>query len=525
MIRQGVPLMVIPRHVMANGGHCRTNAPSKVSDRTRMMPAFIALVLALYLGLAGSTAMDPTAAAQPAPAQPAGIQAQSTAGDTGLGGSFITPFPDNETYRLQLFGENISDGLLPGLLEALAKEPRLQIAKKNRQLANLIRGGDGEDLKAIETELAGGEPPHIAIVTLNMIYRFPWRDNFDRRFPPGSEARQDEIDRRRGEWKAQYGARLDRLMRAFRRKNVAVYWVGMPIMRTTATTEDAQAINDLIRERALQNGGKFIDIDSSFADENGAYSQQGPDIDGKPRVLREQDQFTAYGYRKLAHFVERVLKRDLALARTERVIPLAGSETEQHRVRPATTVPVSALTGGPKAQPASASQKEASLAGVLDRSLAQPRAGDGAGDVRADNSRIHLRSVNQQGKEDVITIDIVRPAIPAPVLAAVTRRESADKPSQMGDAVLLEIRGGQTLVSSVTASAEASGDKRRSGGGNSPYLLVLEKGERLPPKPGRSDDMPWPRIEVLPPQPVKAPEGTAARPGSMRGAPKIGAPR
>ena len=493
-----------------------------------MMPVLIALVLALFLGLGCAPALVPTAAAQPAPAQPAGIQAQSAAIDTSLGGSFITPFPDNETYRLQIYGDTISEGLLPGLMEALTKEPRLQIAKKNRQLANLIRGGDGEDLKAVETELASGEPPHIAIVTLSMIYRFPWRDNFDRRFPPGSEARQDETDRRRSEWRTLYGARMDRLMRAFKRRNVAVYWVGMPTMRSSQTTEDAQAINDLVRERALQNGGKFIDIYSSFADENGAYSQQGPDIDGKPRVLREQDQFTGYGYRKLAHFVERVLKRDLAMARTERIIPLAGSEPEQQRVRPATTVPVSALPGGAKAQPASANPKETGLGiglgGPPDRAP-QPRAGDGAGDVRANNSRIQLKSVNQQGKEDVINIDIVRPAIPAPVLAAVTRRESADKPSQMGDAVLLEIRGGQTLVSSVTASAEASGDKRRSGGGNSPYLLVLEKGERLPPKPGRSDDFPWPRIEVPPPQPVKAPEGTTARSGSMKGAPKIGAPR
>ncbi len=513
-----------------------------------MMRALTILFLAVLLVLGGVSAMAPVASAQSSPQMPpqpvsrpqlsvaaAGSATQAAApqtGETGLGGSFITPFPDNDTYRLQVYGENISDGLLPGLLEAMAKEPRLQIGRKNRQLANLIRGGDGDDLKAVENELAGNEPPHIAIVTLNMIYRFPWRDNFDRRFPAGSDARQDEIDRRRDEWKTQYGARFDRLMRAFRRKNVAVYWVGMPTMRNATTTEDAQTINDLIRERALQNGGKFIDVFSSFSDENGAYSQQGPDIDGKPRVLREQDQFTVYGYRKLAHFVERVLKRDLALARTERTIPLAGAEPEQKRVRPATLIPAGGLPGSAgKGQPGAAGTKAANLsgglpggsAGPLDRSIAQSRGGDSAGEVRAENTRIQMSAVNQQGREEAVTIDILRPAIPAPVLAAVTRRESADKPSQLGDAILLEIRGGQTLIASVTPAVETTGDRRRAGGSNSPYLLVLEKGERLQPKPGRSDDMPWPRLEEPPPRPVKAPE-PAARPG-QKTAPKTSGSR
>ncbi len=505
------------------------------------MRALTALLLAVPFVFAGLWGMAAGAAAQSPPqlsiaAAASGPQASaSQTGEASLGGSFITPFPENDTYRLQVYGENISEGLLPGLIEAMAREPRLQIGRKVKQLTNLIRGSDGEDLKAIESELAGNEPPHIAIVTLNMIYKFPWRDNFDRRFPAGSEARQDETDRRRNEWKTLYGARFDRLMRAFRRKNVAVYWVGMPIMRNAATAEDAQAINDLMRERALQNGGKFIDVFTSFADENGAYNQQGPDIEGKPRVLREQDQFTVYGYRKLAHFVERVLKRDLVLARTERTIPLAGAEPEQQRVRPVTPISAGGAAGNAaKGLPGANGPKSASLSGsaggaasgaatALDRSASQPRTGDSAGEVRADNSRIQMSALNQQGREEAITIDILRPAIPAPVLAAVTRRESADKPSQMGDAILLEIRGGQTLVSSVTPATESSGDRRRAGGTNTPTLLVLEKGERLPSKPGRSDDMPWPRIEEPPARPVKAPEA-AGRPG-QKAAPKSNASR
>ena len=52
-----------------------------------------------------------------------------------------------------------------------------------------------------------------------------------------------------------------------------------------------------------------------------------------------------------------------------------------------------------------------------------------------------------------VTLDIVRPAIPASVVALVTRRESADKLSQMGDAVIDQIPGGLTVMSTVALAS------------------------------------------------------------------------
>ena len=260
--------------------------------------------------------------------------------DTSAGSTFINPFPENDVHRVQVYGEGFAEGMLAGVLEAMAKEPRLIINRKHRTLANLLKGEITEELRGIEPEL-DREPPHVAIIMPSMIFRFPWRENFDRRFPPGSEARREEIERRREAWKADRATRFDQLMRAFKRRNIAVYLIGLPIMRNNFTTDDAQVVNELIRERAIVNGGKYIDIYSAFADEGGAFNAYGPDIEGKPKVLRDQDgvHLTPPGYRKLGHFVERELKRDLAQARTERVIPLAGNEDEQRRVRPATTIP------------------------------------------------------------------------------------------------------------------------------------------------------------------------------------------
>lgn len=416
--------------------------------------------------------------------------------DQTAGASFLNPFPDNDTYRIQVYGESLAEGLLGGLTEIMAKEPRLQLVRKHRVMSTLIRGDNAEEARAIESEIER-EPPNVAIMLPNLVQRLPWREGFDRRFPPGSEARREEIDRRRDVWKAEYGPRIDKLMRNFKRKSVAVYWVGLPIMRNAFASEDAQVINEMIRERAKINGGKFIDVYTGFADEEGTYQLWGPDLEGKSRQMREQDgvHFTAAGYRKLAHFVEKELKRDVTQARAERNVPLAGSEEEQKKVRPATTVPVAALARPAAPAPTGPAPGKA---GPADKGVPRAPTDAGSGDVRADNSRITLRTMNLQGREENITIDIFRPSIPAPVFAAVTRRESAEKASQVGDPVLSEISGGLTVVNTVTPFSESAGERRRAAGGTAPYQLVLEKGERLPPKPGRHDDMPWPRIETPP---------------------------
>ncbi len=114
-----------------------------------------------------------------------------------------------------------------------------------------------------------------------------------------------------------------------------MYWIGLPILRRAEANDDAQLINDIVREKAYLNGIKFIDIQSQFADEAGNYAAYGPDLTGKSRLLRESDGilFTPAGYRKLAHFVEQEIKRDLT-AGAQRAGHSAGRQrdrAEAHR--------------------------------------------------------------------------------------------------------------------------------------------------------------------------------------------------
>ena len=90
-----------------------------------------------------------------------------------------------------------------------------------------------------------------------------------------------------------------------------VFWVGLPSIRGPKSTADAVYLNDLYRARAERAGAVYIDVWDGFVDEAGKYSNFGPDYEGQMRRLRSSDGvfFTKYGALKLAHYVEREIRR------------------------------------------------------------------------------------------------------------------------------------------------------------------------------------------------------------------------
>ncbi len=389
--------------------------------------------------------------------------------DPGLGGSFITPFPENDTYQVQVIGDWLADGLLGGLVQAFATSPSgAQFARKRYSLSGLMRNRDIDDLE----QNFAKDPSHIAIVMLGVQDRYSLGT---RRSPKADEA-----------WRTEYGARVDRVMKILKKGGRAVYWVGLPNMRRYQDNERAQMMNDIYRERAYLNGVRYIDAYASFIDEGGGYSVYGPDVTGKISRLRDSDgiHFTDAGYRKLAHFVERELKRDIAQARQERSVPLAGDPAEQAKVNP-DRARLKAETAHTQGQKGSAAK-----AGV-----AAPAAAGGAREQKAETGKVDIKVAGPGGTEQVVTVDIVRPAIPASVVALMTRRSSANRAAQMGDILVDQIPGGLTVMSSIVPPRGGDG-RRRLSPTQTPYFRVFERGERLVPKPGRIDDFSWPRQQA-----------------------------
>ena len=421
------------------------------------------------------------------------------------GNTYITPYPEGDTYKLQAYGDVFAEGVLARLIEAMADDTRVQIQKKHRALPGLIRADLDDELRAEE---ANKEPLHIALVMIGAYDRFNMRGSGTQRFILGTD-----------EWRQEYGRRADRVMKTLKKRGAAIYWVGQPIMRQRDVNEQAQTMNDIVREKAYLNGVKYIDITTQFADEAGNYTPYGPDIAGKQMLMRDGDGvlFSWAGYRKLAYFVEREIRRDLTQARNDRSIPLAGSEAEQKRIavqRPRPQPENSwqgTVTASKEAPATSQGKSEPGTAPPV-----QVAAVDTPGELRADNARISLKTVTPGGREEVVTIELPRPAIPSAVIQLITRKDTGERPSQMGDVLADDVGGGLVVLNSVTAAATGPGGPRRVSPGQ-PYYQVWIKGERLPPRPGRADDFSWPRPD---PEIAGIPAKAPGRPAVVKTPPR-----
>lgn len=423
--------------------------------------------------------------------------AQQDVRGSGLPANFLNPFPENDTWRGLVVGDYLAEGLLNGLLDAMANEPRLQLQRRHRQIQTLTRDGD-EDVRAVE-DLVTKEKINVVVLMTGMFDRGGIRLPNGRRIAVGQ-----------GDWHAQYASRIDRLVRMLRRKGVAVYWVGLPIMRRTDWNEDVETINEVIRDRALSNGARYIDAFKESADENGQFSDRGPDITGRVVRLRDVEgfDFTAAGYRKLAFFIERQMRRDMSSAREERTIPLAGSEAEQKRINPDPS-----RAAAQAADPVAKGGKDARVAASpAARAIVQGGQTTGPteltqqGDLKADNIRVAFKTIGSGGREEQVTVEIVRPALSASVIQLVTRRDRGDRPSQVGETLTDTLSNGLLVMRSVTPSRPGGADRAagRASLTQQPFFVALARGERLPPKPGRADDFRWPREDDIPPPPTAA---------------------
>lgn len=245
--------------------------------------------------------------------------AQTPAPPTGR--SYLTAFPPGDRYQAIVIGDSLAQGLASGLEEAFRPDGNIRIANKAVASSGLART-DNYDWDLQIDDVLKDTPAQIVIVMVGL------NDARSIRGETGT------IKFGMPEWRDAYGRQVDRLLKKFKALNVAVYWVGVPVMSNTATNDAMATINEVLRERTYLNGVRFADTWSGFADQFGNYSINGPDLAGQMKKLREADgvSFTGSGNRKLAHYVEVLMRRDLTAARNERNIPLAGEDEEQARL-------------------------------------------------------------------------------------------------------------------------------------------------------------------------------------------------
>ena len=257
-------------------------------------------------------------------------------------------------------GDAMADWLAYGLEDAFADSPEIAVVRKNKIHSGLLRYEAKGDLDwwHVARDILTQEKANFVVMMLGVSDRQnirerdlakeadkkkekdkaskPAPDNKDAQKKDQADDEQDSIvtpetqpgkrangviEFRTDQWAEIYSKRIDETIAALKSKGVPVFWVGLPSIRGTKSTADAVYLNDLYRARAERAGVIYIDIWDGFVDEAGKYSNFGPDYEGQMRRLRSSDGvfFTKSGALKLAHYVEREIRRQM----NSRVAPIA----------------------------------------------------------------------------------------------------------------------------------------------------------------------------------------------------------
>jgi len=385
--------------------------------------------------------------------------------------SYIEPFPPGDRYRVLVVGDSLADGLWSGLYRAFQEDGNMEVVNKSKPSSGFVRADSYDWTKEIDDILKDDTYQMVVVM-------FGANDN--QAIKSGKEYIKPGTDA----WDELYGQRVEAFVKKLRAKGLAVYWAGLPIMRSPDDSDDAEALNDIYREKSFINGAKFIDTWSGFTDESGRYSAVGPDMSGQIRRLRDDDgvHFTSRGYLKLAHFAEKEIRRDLSLAKLERNIPLAGNEDEQAKVMGRVVSPAK-----PLAPSGTATEAPAEGASEPPQAEAQPGAEGEAAEPAP-------RAIEQS---KVGEVDVVRPVISQTTLDAAQNMTPQGAASSLSDSenISSDLPGGLTALASISAVSDPSvaSSKPRLPLAQRPYYRVLIKGEQLKPKAGRADDFTWPR--------------------------------
>ena len=283
-------------------------------------------------------------------------------------------------------------------------------------------------------------------------------------------------------WGELYARRVDEMIGVLKAKGVPVLWVGLPSMRGSRATSEMVYLNDLYRGRAEKAGIIYVDVWDGFVDDAGNYNNYGPDFEGQTRRLRTGDgvHFTSAGARKLAHYVEREIRRVMLARATPVATPPQEPEPEaghqgaarRRRARPAAA---SDRQPGDVADRAARRRRHAARrrAGAQCRRRfgGAARAGEGRGDRGAGRTRRRLcLAAPRRRHRDRRAAARSGRAAAAPVAAtaaAPAATAAAAQPQRPGAAAPRRARSGRNRRLAAVGTAlgpAASGRPARRGG-------------------------------------------------------------
>jgi len=209
---------------------------------------------------------------------------------------------DPNARKILVVGDYVAAGLAWGLDQALAKETKIEVAKRYDGSSGLVRA-DYFDWNKQILDILNEENPDVVVVVLGANDRQDMRDG-NQRYSIQSP-----------KWEEAYVQRIEGLADTLKVYGRPFFWVSAPPLRGTSTMTDIAYINGLYKPLVEKAGGHYVDVWNGFTNANGQYITTGPDIDGQTKALRTSDgiNFTSAGKLKLAYYVDRDIRRATGL--------------------------------------------------------------------------------------------------------------------------------------------------------------------------------------------------------------------
>lgn len=178
--------------------------------------------------------------------------------------------------KIGVFGDSMASDLYTGLYRDMQVYPNVTVGKFTQPATGLARY-DFVDIQAKTQGQLASADLDVAIIAFGT-----------------NDAQGMEIDGTvhpfgSDGWKAIYGKRVDDLVALLKSRDIAVYWVGMPRMRSDPFNAKMQVINDLVRARMQAANVPFIDMVPLTADAQGGYEAYGQDSNGRRVLMRKDD--------------------------------------------------------------------------------------------------------------------------------------------------------------------------------------------------------------------------------------------
>lgn len=202
-----------------------------------------------------------------------------------------------DATRLAVFGDSLAIDLARALERFYAEDPNLVVVEQGVSSSGFVRD-DYFDWNAALAEQIAADSFDLAVVIIGI--------NDNQALNTGGQSYEPLSEG----WTSAYQARLNTFLEQLRAARKPVIWMGMPPMSRSQYSAAISQISALHRLAAFSGGAEYLDIFDRFADEDGKYTSQGPDVNGQNARMRKDDgiHFSSAGSDKLAFYISQAMR-------------------------------------------------------------------------------------------------------------------------------------------------------------------------------------------------------------------------